>query len=544
MGAGNALARIFVKIMFVFFNIYNLRFLIKVVFIYTAASPVTALYLRYIDLKRKIYKTLRAYGAKKKVSYWEQNKENLFFVENGKYKKQIEELDIIPDKTRIQIRKMHQQEIEIILAEIDHDGDMHFYENIVPNDPEMVFRKRRKNCLYLVSLNGYIGVKKEFDNESLFINELEALQRLAGTNCKVPSILEIDLKKLSITFTYVMGEILRDKLALAGARVRARDIYDHPDFKGLNHEQKKEKRITEGRKYLDQVVDPGFIESLYEDLNMMHVQRIVYNDIKYGNVVIENDSGKPYWIDLDSSLVHTFSGLKHRVVSDIDVEKFNLHFNTNKPTYQGIKNDLANIDKVYAPVYFGLDLKVGELHNIGVGYGRWHYILKKNMPDLKGKRILDLGTNNGFNAIHMLKEGASEVTGVEIDEKNIIQGELFKTFFEWADQIKYNFRYIKGNMNQIPNMDLGEFDIVTAFCSIYYLSEDDLNELIAYLAKTTNTIVIQCNEAKNIGRSDAKTYIKASLDYNIKLIEKHGFIIKKVAAPRYYSRPLIIGEKL
>ena len=40
----------------------------------------------------------------------------------------------------------------------------------------------------------------------------------------------------------------------------------------------------------------------------------------------------------------------------------------------------------------------------GAGEGRWRYILEHNLPPQDGRRVLDLGANNVFNALMMLRE--------------------------------------------------------------------------------------------------------------------------------------------
>ncbi len=214
-----------------------------------------------------------------------------------------------------------------------------------------------------------------------------------------------------------------------------------------------------------------------------------------------------------------------------------LYLLANKATFR------LHYKDVYAPVYFGGGIRLGNIWDMVAGYGRWNYILKDNLQPLSGKRILTLGANNGQNSIQMLRCGAREVIGIELDDTNIEQGNFVKSAFEWADNTKYNFRYCHANMKDLPQLNLGKFDMVMALCSIYYLDETSIMNLARYISKMTDIFILQCNVAKNIGRSDLHTYVKAELNYALNILRKSSFVNNDVIAPRNYTRPLIIGRK-
>ena len=186
-------------------------------------------------------------------------------------------------------------------------------------------------------------------------------------------------------------------------------------------------------------------------------------------------------------------------------------------------------------------MKIGSIWDRNVGYGRWHKILKHNLPLLSGKRILDMGCNNSFNSIQMLRSGAREVIGIEMENKFIYQGNFVKAVFDWVDNTYYNFRYIQSNMKEIPTMNLGRFDIVLALCSIYYLDDDFISHFIKYISTITDTFVLQCNIATK--RNNPSTYKKASIEYTVEALRCNGFPVVKVIAPSKFSRPLVIGSK-
>jgi SAM-dependent methyltransferase len=199
--------------------------------------------------------------------------------------------------------------------------------------------------------------------------------------------------------------------------------------------------------------------------------------------------------------------------------------------------------ELYAPVYFGDGIKVGRLWSIDSGFGRWHYILKHNLSSFAGKRILDLGANNGSVSLEMLRAGARESVAVELNNKAIEQGKFLKDAFEWHDNKQYNFKYVRANMRDIIGIDLGRFDIVMALCSIYYLNDYEISRVIKHISTISNVLVLQCNLARDIERADEYTYKKASVEYTVGLLRNNGFPVIRVVAPKYYDRPLVIGEK-
>jgi hypothetical protein len=91
-------------------------------------------------------------------------------------------------------------------------------------------------------------------------------------------------------------------------------------------------------------------------------------------------------------------------------------------------------------------------------------------------------------------------------------------------------------------MDLGQFDLVTAFCTLYYLSQAAMAKTVAHLASLTDTLVLQCNDENWIDREDAATFEKASLKFNAALVRSNGFPQVSVIETSGSQRPLVIGR--
>jgi SAM-dependent methyltransferase len=169
-------------------------------------------------------------------------------------------------------------------------------------------------------------------------------------------------------------------------------------------------------------------------------------------------------------------------------------------------------------------------------------MLAKYVPVPHGGRILDLGANNGFNALQMLRAGAHEVIGVEIDPAAIEQGLFVKQLFEWADNTDYRFSYVQGSHAEAGSMNLGKFNLVTAFCTLYYLTPDAMARTVSDLSAVTDALVLQCNNERSIERDDPETFRKASLPFNVALVRNNGFPNVAVIQRPGSDRPLVIGR--
>jgi len=307
--------------------------------------------------------------------------------------------------------------------------------------------------------------------------------------------------------------------------------------------------IQEGKRFLSVAVDSQTIEDIFKEIKKIHKNGFELYDIKYDKIIIEKNTHKIFLIDFDSATNFIKKNKKiFSVMRDRDIEKFNLYFNEKKLTYKRIRKIIKNkkipyFEYLYSPVYFGYGLKIGKIWDINSGFGRWNFILEENLSPLKNKRILSLGVNNGFNELQMLRNGAKEVVGIEKDQGYIKQGKFIKEVFEWADNDIYNFKYMQMGMEMIIEEKLGKFDIVTALCSIYYLDDGTILNLIKHLNNITDKIILQCNIRKNIGRKNNHEYEKASIIYNENLLKLNGFSDIKIIAPLGYSRPLLIGKK-
>ena len=91
-------------------------------------------------------------------------------------------------------------------------------------------------------------------------------------------------------------------------------------------------------------------------------------------------------------------------------------------------------------------------------------------------------------------------------------------------------------------MDIGRFDLITAFCTLYYLTATMMRKTVRDPAKLTDTRVLQCNNERSIGRRDPETHTKALLPFNVELVRNNGFPNVSVIERPGSHRPLVIAR--
>jgi hypothetical protein len=362
------------------------------------------------------------------------------------------------------------------------------------------------------------GDRTEFGTDpGQFVQTLEALLDLAADGCAVPSVVAADWTSRAITTKRVAG--------------------------------KRFSELTPGERETSDA-----ITRLEGVLLQIHRAGYALGQVDEDSVLFER--GIPIVVDLRGAI--SLSGLS-RLMSvhfrDADRRRFNQLFGTRLLTANRLRKLLSPratvphdkvrepFNEVYAPVVIRDDIRWGKIWNTDLGTGRWNFIMKEHLPIPAGGTVLDLGSNNGFNPLQMLRSGARSAVGIEINELAIEQAMFLKSAYEWLDNCLYDFRCIHGSQSDLPSFDLPRFDVVTALCSIYYLGDAEIRDLMRYIRTRTDVLVLQCNTDRLIDRGEGQeTFRKASVEYAVEVLEQAGFTDREIVAPPGYSRPLVIGR--
>ena len=152
---------------------------------------------------------------------------------------------------------------------------------------------------------------------------------------------------------------------------------------------------------------------------------------------------------------------------------------------------------------------------------------------MAGKRVLDLGCNNGSMPLMMVRAGALAVMAVEFTPAIADLARLNARIAAWRDMRSYDIEILTGDMRLFIERDLGTFDVVTAFCSLYYLPEADMARTISKAASMNAVLILQAIEA--VDNLPAKT-----LDLH-RLMRDNGYTEIAVHTPAGMARPLLVG---
>jgi SAM-dependent methyltransferase len=435
---------------------------------------------------------------------------------------------------------------EIELGEIDNDGRLLDRFGSLPDFPETnreEFVARHRFGLSVVLKNGLVLIRKDFRGDrGAFLREASALTRLPET-VNAPAVYFADTTGLTLYKALVPGKTVREHLFNAGAAILTCQSDGDPELSGLGPQARIESVWQRGQDVLEPALGPKFLGALEAQLDAAHRKGVTRFSLTFGNVVVHRRTLEPWFIDFDAARTHrSVSSMLFRLQRDRDRSLFNRVWGGSMMTESEARRFLDCALHACAPVDLGGGLVTPGFWSVDSGMGLWEYLNGKVLNGLlEGRRVLDLGSNNGVMSLMMLRAGAAEVVGLERDPSLIEEAQRMHRVFEWHDMKSYALDLKCLDMRAVLNDDLGDFDIVTAFCSLYYLSEEDMRRVARAARSLAQVFVVQAKTNTRAEAADFKAK-KSSLEYLQKLILDSGFGRVSVSAPPGCSRPLLIGS--
>ena len=446
------------------------------------------------------------------------------------------------DKTRLKNLNTESSEIEMGILDrdgrvLDNSGFLSFM-NCVSSDE---FIPKDRFQIDIVIKKGKILIKKSFGKDrASFIKEAFFLARL-WNKVNVPAIWELVPHENVIYMNLVVGKSIQEILAQEGIVIRYSDIIIEPSFKHLSGSEISNIVDKIVRKNILRVIDQRLLCAVDQQLDIAHKFGIVGVYLKPGNILVQDETSTPFLIDFHTARFFRKKGFIFNLFRDQDRIKYNRKCGRKLITEKTAWNGVQNVSrKWYAPIDFGYGLTQGAFWGVESGMGRWEVFIKEYLPDLKNKRILDLGSNNGCLPLMMLKEGAAEVIGMELSREFFEQSLLVRELFQWRDMEEYAFKTINTDMYDIINSDLGRFDIITSFCTLYYLKEKQMEAVVRRASEISSLFVIQANIIAG-STWDSDKPRRASVEFLNNLLKKNGFPHVDIIVPSLSTRPLLIG---
>ena len=216
-----------------------------------------------------------------------------------------------------------------------------------------------------------------------------------------------------------------------------------------------------------------------------------------------------------------------------------------KQWYQPVDFGLARADVTTPPNW-----EPNPALNDDYGLGRWNSIIKRNIPEVLGKRILDVGCNVGLFSIELAKLGASEVVGIDrnldFNHKSnfpprqdiVSQANFVRDALELVEGVKYPIIYKGINFSNYDEIkELGHFDFVLALNVIYHEYENSQSFANA-LSAITDTLILQTS----VGHG-GKLQKWANLPKQTEILIAAGFTSIRIDCPIGYLNPVIVASK-
>ncbi len=443
----------------------------------------------------------------------------------------------------------------LVLAEVDNDGRVKSADWVHGNLPDTdevdaeTFDPRRRHRLELVvdfkHDDGVILIRKDFlgDKQALR-HEWRSLAALSGTPW-CPKIYRADEERCHLYKSFVSGPTVRQRLNQAGARILSVDTDDDPELAELAGVARLEAVWKRGRECFH-VLPDNFFAELEDHINAMHRGRVTGFSLTFGNVVLHQQK-RPWLIDFDLAERHRRArGLVFSVRRDRDRDLYNRIYGRDILTERSARQLAKSLSTPYSPFDLGCGVATRGFWSVDSGTGRWEALNRRVLSGLiktGGRRILDLGSYNALMPLLMLQAGAEEVVAVERSSKLVEQGEDLRRLFEWRDMRSYDGLDLRcADMRAILDGDWGTFDLVTAFCSLYYLEEDDMRRMVRRAAELAPILVLQAKTDTRRDAADGKA-TKSSLEFLTALLERDGLFRCHAVGPANYSRPLLIAER-
>lgn len=455
----------------------------------------------------------------------------------------------IPETTRIAVKTAMGAKAELLLGHIDKDGRVYCPYGPLPyvaNIASEEFVPRRRFPVDIVLRDSFVLIRKDFRGEQKpFLREWQNLMRLSGL-ANVPAVYMVDELSTLLYKNFIRGRVIRDILVEAGARIWSVQTEKDPELQTLTYPERIDAVLARGTARLSETFPETFIDALETQINNIHRQGVANLSLTFGNVM-QDEQGQPWLIDMEGA--ETFATIHSPMFHlrrDQDRDKFNQYFARSIFTERSARSSLDRLQNSlphwYAPIDFGNGLAINGFWSIDAGSGRWeHFNAPIMRPLITGKRILDLGSNHGLMPLLMLRAGASEVHGIELDTRFIAASEQIHRLFEWRDICHYAFHCYQANMTDILHQDWGRYDVITALCTLYYLSEEEMKAVVHRSAEMAPLMIVQANDATRKEAGHNKQ-IKSSTQYLLTLLQNNGFNQVKVYGYGEYVRPLLVAR--
>lgn len=180
--------------------------------------------------------------------------------------------------------------------------------------------------------------------------------------------------------------------------------------------------------------------------------------------------------------------------------------------------------------------------------------LVEALPDLRGRRVLDIGCNAGLHSFNAYWRGASAVTGIDMEQERIDQARMLTDLFKGLGRRTENISFKRASITE--NLDhLNDVDTVLACCVLYHVGP--VNELKQAIRNSpVDLFFFQCNTVRGnkIGKKNKPSHphyeaaektwgnILGTIEGGRRFLEDCGFAIDHITNPNSQF-PTLVGRR-
>ena len=442
------------------------------------------------------------------------------------------------------VDQMLSKESEFAICEFDQDNRVLSEAGRIPIfDGHQIerdaFKPRRRNRVQVVVLPEAVAIKKTYASRSGLRNEALVLHALRHVK-EVPKIIRVSPGDRVLYQSFVPGQSVGTLMGEFGAPVSVQYRADVHFSTRSREESSASKESALAIEAFHAVVNEEFRQRLVDLFERVGNAGVALRDVKYGNVLVQG--GAPYLVDFDGASVFPKRSYRLLLERQKDRDRYNHGFGEAFLSEDAFQRELqgiiASTGALYAPMYYGHGFKVGDVNSVELGTGKW-LLIRTYLPDVRGMRIVDLGSNHGVLPLEMLKAGATSVVGFELSPEMTRLARLNHRWFEFVQNRTYDLEIIEDRMSAVCDLESPDFDIATAFCSLYYEPPDVMTEIVRTLSRCVKYFVVQANE--NPDQHSGELLERSSLPFLQDRLANNGFPTQRVVRFRYYDRPLVIA---
>jgi hypothetical protein len=387
----------------------------------------------------------------------------------------------------------------------------------------------RRHRIELVVVSGVLAVKKQYREPETFVAEalaLDALREVRG----VPALVGIRPRGRVLYQSFLPGRSLGNELSARGLMRQRRLWAGYPGAGNWSEGASVPAERAEALQVLRAVMADAQIEQLGRLLLEVHRAGVAVRDIKYGNVML--DGGRVALCDFDQA--STYYGNERRFLRerDVDRDKLNYFFGIALPTLRSLhaEGEAHCADRSDRGAYYGRGFHTGRPAVAAAATRRW-WTLRRGLPELRGRTVLDLGSGDGVVALEMLRAGAAAVTACEPDPGLAAFARVNHRWFECLDNRAYDFRVVEVRIGDLAAHPPGGCNLVTVSHPPAAEIADQLPELLTALPEGLEALVMLCG-ADSEGGDRLRRRLAAA-----------GWAAQRSQAGEWRSRQLFVARR-